>query len=210
MSKDEQNLVKQAIEFVAEGNTQEAIACLIEALNNDDWSIRSYAAQILGEIGKVSLDEKLFRKIIDRMLKAIKIEKDGWVREAFTKSFGKLGQNHPEVIQELLPPLLSVLMEDDHDGARGSAVKAIGDLGRIRPEHVEKSLPDLAEKLESDESWLVRYYSAYALGEIGKTIPEKIETYLETLTRVNENDVDNGVQDAARDALEKIKTALNQ
>lgn len=211
MTKDnEQNLVRQAIEYVAEGKTDEAIKCLVEALDNDDWSVRSYAAQILGEIGKMALEQVLFKKIIDKMLDSLSIEKDGWVRESLTKSLGKIGQNHTQIIETLIPSFVSVLLKDDHDGARGSAAKAIGDLGVLKAEFVGNALTHLASKLESDDSWIVRYYTAYALGEIAKSIPEKIEPYIEVLERVNENDADNGVQDAAREAVEKIKAALNR
>ena len=50
----EENLVRKAIEMVAEGKVDDAIKILLKSLReNDDWSVRSYSAQILGELSKV-------------------------------------------------------------------------------------------------------------------------------------------------------------
>ncbi|MFX1449925.1 MAG: HEAT repeat domain-containing protein [Promethearchaeota archaeon] len=202
----EENLVRKAIELVAEGETKKAIEVLLASLDNPDWSIRSYSAQILGELGKISLSEELFDKTIHSMAMHLINEKDGWVRESITKAFGKIGAGNPQVVKNIIPNIVSVLIKDEHEGARGSAAKSLGDIGRKSPELILEgsTLDYLAQRLKSDGSWIVRYYSAYALGEIGSQVPDKIEKYVEYLEAAT-NDEDDGVKNAAKEALGKIK-----
>ena len=219
----EENLVRKAIEMVAEGRVNEAIKILLKSLReNDDWSVRSYSAQILGELGKISFDDDLKVQMVEEMVETLKNEKDGWVREALTKAFGKIGVNfsksHPVLIETVIPRLIYVLINDDHEGAKGSAAKSLGDIGRIAPELILKEgnsiigeisyLDHIAKRLELDESWIVRYYTAYALGEIGTVKPEIGSKYLDQLKDVMTNDEDNGVRNAAQEAHNKIKNAL--
>ena len=220
----EENLVRKAIEMVAEGNVNEAVKILIKSLKeNTDWSVRSYSAQILGELGKIpSLSKDLKVELVSEMLITLKDEKDGWVREALTKAFGKIGQNfadeHPELIKQIIPRLIYVLINDDHEGAKGSAAKSLGDIGKIAPELIieedkslinnQSHLAHIAKRLELDESWIVRYYTAYAIGEIGTIKPNVVSDYTDVLKNIADNDPDNGVRNSAQEALDKIKNAL--
>ncbi|MHA1298631.1 MAG: HEAT repeat domain-containing protein [Candidatus Helarchaeota archaeon] len=201
----EENLVRKAIELVAEGETKQAIEVLLTSLKHADWSIRSYSAQILGELGKISLPEDIFSKTIEAMGVSLINEKDGWVRESLTKAFGKIGANNPDIVKNIIPTIVSVLIKDEHEGARGSAAKSLGDIGRRSPNLVEEgsTIDYLANRLEKDESWIVRYYSAYALGEIGSQLPDKVEKYKKILEAAT-NDDDDGVKNAAKEALAKI------
>ncbi|MFX0135969.1 MAG: HEAT repeat domain-containing protein [Candidatus Hodarchaeota archaeon] len=203
----EENLVRKAIELVAEGETKKAIEVLLASLDNPDWSIRSYSAQILGELGKISLSPELFTQTIQSMSIHLMNEKDGWVRESITKAFGKIGAQNPQVVKDIIPNIVSVLIKDEHEGARGSAAKSLGDIGRKSPDLIltGSTLNYLAQRLKSDKSWIVRYYSAYALGEIGSQVPDEIEKYIEHLKAAT-NDEDDGVKNAAKEALNKIKT----
>ena len=219
----EENLVRKAIEMVAEGKVNDAIKILLKSLReNNDWSVRSYSAQILGELGKISFDDDLKTQMVKEMVDTLKKEKDGWVREALTKAFGKIGVNfsksHPNLIEKIIPRLIYVLINDDHEGAKGSAAKSLGDIGRIAPELILKEedsvigqmsyLDHIAKRLELDESWIVRYYTAYAIGEIGTVKPEVGSKYLEKLKNIMTNDNDNGVRNAAQEAHDKIRNAL--
>ncbi len=219
----EENLVRKAIEMVAEGNVNDAVKILIKSLKeNSDWSVRSYSAQILGELGKIPLDKDLKVELVSEMLITLKNEKDGWVREALTKAFGKIGQNfadeHPELIQQIIPRLIYVLINDEHEGAKGSAAKSLGDIGKIAPDLIikeEKSLINnqshlahIAKRLELDESWIVRYYTAYAIGEIGSIKPKVVSSFMDLLKKIAESDPDNGVRNSAQEAFDKIKNAL--
>lgn len=201
----EENMVRKAIELVAEGETKQAIEVLLTSLKHEDWSIRSYSAQILGELGKISLPEDIFIKTIESMAVRLINEQDGWVRESLTKAFGKIGANNPEIVKDIIPTIVSILIKDEHEGARGSAAKSLGDIGRKSPELVLEgsTLDHLANRLKSDESWIVRYYSAYALGEIGSQVPKEIEKYIKILEEATK-DEDDGVKNAARESLAKI------
>ena len=221
----EENLVRKAIEMVAEGKVNDAIKILLKSLReNADWSVRSYSAQILGELGKISFDDALKSQMIKEMVETLKKEKDGWVREALTKAFGKIGINfsktHPKLIGDVIPRLIYVLINDDHEGAKGSAAKSLGDIGRVAPELIIKEgdslieqlshLDHIAKRLELDESWIVRYYTAYAIGEIGTVKPKEVSKFMDQLKDVMENDEDNGVRNAAQEAYDKIKNALEE
>ncbi|NHI91113.1 MAG: HEAT repeat domain-containing protein [Candidatus Lokiarchaeota archaeon] len=221
----DENLVRKAIEMVAEGNISEAIKVLLKSLKeNTDWSVRSYSAQILGELGKISLDNELKTQMVVEMIETLKNENDGWVREALTKAFGKIGINfsesHPDLIEQIIPRLIYVLINDEHEGAKGSAAKSLGDIGRVAPDLILKEddslieqkshLDHIAKRLELDESWIVRYYTAYAIGEIGTVKPRVVSKYLDKLKFTMENDEDNGVRNAAQEAYDKIKNALEE
>ncbi len=204
----EENLVRRAIELVAEGQTKEAIEVLLKSLKHEDWSIRSYSAQILGELGKISLPEDIFTDTIAKMATALVEESDGWVRESLTKAFGKIGSNNPEIIKDIVPTIVSILIKDEHEGARGSAAKSLGDIGKKSPDLVTtgSTLDHLANRLKNDVSWIVRYYSAYALGEIGTKVPDKVEKFVKVLKAAT-NDEDDGVKNAAKEALAKMQKA---
>jgi len=220
----EENLVRKAIEMVADGKVNEAVKILMISLKeNSDWSVRSYSAQILGELGKIQgLSKDLKVELVSEMLITLKKEKDGWVREALTKAFGKIGQNfadeHPELIQQIIPGLIYVLINDEHEGAKGSAAKSLGDIGKIAPDLIirqDKSLINnlshlahIAKRLELDESWIVRYYTAYAIGEVGTIKPKEVSEYMELLKKIADTDPDNGVRNSAQEAYDKIKSSL--
>lgn len=200
----EENLVRKAIELVAEGDSENAIKILLTSLKDEDWSIRSYSAQILGELGKISIPDDIFSETINEMASSLIQEKDGWVRESITKAFGKIGANNPQMVKDVIPYIVSILIKDEHEGARGSAAKSLGDIGRKLPELITSgtTLDHLAEKLQTDNSWIVRYYAAYALGEIGSQV--SLKKYIPVLEAATE-DEDDGVKNAAKEALGKIK-----
>ncbi|MHA1648964.1 MAG: HEAT repeat domain-containing protein [Candidatus Helarchaeota archaeon] len=203
----EKNPVKKAISLVADGKHADAIDILIEALDHADWSIRSYSAQILGELGKITGDtdtisEQILERALNKMLEKMNSDPDGWVREAITKAIGKITSFSTEVVKIAIPSLINVLENDEHDGARGSAANTIGKIGKIAPELVKDAINPLILALK-DEAWLVRYYAVYALGEIALKFPEKKE---EVVSKIEEvfNDEDPGVRDIAKETVKKI------
>ncbi len=203
----EKNPVKKAISLVADGKHADAIDILIEALDHADWSIRSYSAQILGELGKITGDtdtisEQILERALNKMLEKMNSDPDGWVREAITKAIGKITSFSTEVVKIAIPSLINVLENDEHDGARGSAANTIGKIGKIAPQLVKDAINPLILALK-DEAWLVRYYAVYALGEIALKFPEKKE---EVVSKIEEvfNDEDPGVRDIAKETVKKI------
>ena len=204
---DDMNPVKKAISLVADGKNDVAIDILIEALDHTDWSVRSYAAQILGELGKISgesgkVSQSIMEKALDKMLEKIKSDSDGWVREAITKAIGKMGSSFPAILKMAIPSLIHVLSSDEHDGARGSAANTIGTIGKNSPDLVLNAVNPLISALK-DDAWLVRYYAVYALGEIISGYPDKKEMGISKIEEVT-NDDDPGVRDIAKETLKKL------
>ncbi|MHA1264366.1 MAG: HEAT repeat domain-containing protein [Candidatus Helarchaeota archaeon] len=203
----EMNPVKKAISLVADGQNDEAVDILIDALDNEDWSVRSYAAQILGELGKISgetgkISKNIMEKALNKMLEKMKFDSDGWVREAITKAIGKMGSTLPNVLKMAIPSLINVLTKDEHDGARGSAANTLGTIGKNSPDLIKNAIDPLISALK-DEAWLVRYYAVYAIGEIIEKYPDKKEVGLSKLKEVC-NDEDPGVRDIAKETLKKL------
>ena len=59
-----------------------AVESLIKALNDEDWHVRSGAAEALGEIGD--------RRAVEPLIEALKDE-DGGVRKDAADALGKMG-----------------------------------------------------------------------------------------------------------------------
>ncbi|MFX1297102.1 MAG: HEAT repeat domain-containing protein [Promethearchaeota archaeon] len=204
---NEKNPVKKAIGLVADGKHESAIDILIDALDHTDWSVRSYSAQIIGELGKITgetgtVSPKIIENALNKMLDKMKNDPDGWVREAITKAIGKIGNYSIDVVKLAIPSLISVLENDEHDGARGSAANTIGSIGKTSPELVLGAVEPLISALK-DEAWLVRYYAVYALGEIALRFPEKKEAVVSKIEEIF-NDEDPGVRDIAKETVKKI------
>jgi HEAT repeat protein len=203
----EKNPVKKAISLVADGKHSMAIDILIEALDHTDWSVRSYSAQILGELGKITgetgtISQQILTKALDKMLAKMKSDPDGWVREAITKAIGKIGSFSTDVVQMAVPSLINVLKNDEHDGARGSAANTLGNIGKNAPDLVLDAIDPLIAAL-NDEAWLVRYYAVYALGEIALKFPDKRSAIIDKIEGIF-NDDDPGVRDIAKETVKKI------
>ena len=201
------NPVKKAISLVADGKNDIAIDILVEALDHADWSVRSYAAQILGELGKISgetgsISKKIIETALDKMLNKMKSDSDGWVREAITKAIGKIGSCMPDILKIAVPSLIEVLTKDEHDGARGSAANTIGTIGKNSAGLVKDAIDPLISSLQ-DDAWLVRYYAVYALGEIILKFPDKKEITISKIKEVS-NDEDPGVRDIAKETIKKL------
>ena len=204
---DEKNPVKKAINLVADGDHESAINILLEALDHEDWSVRSYAAQILGELGKIAgenkkIPVKILSKAVEKMLERMRTDSDGWVREALTKAIGKIGAITPKILKSAIPSLIDVLTQDEHDGARGSAANTLGSIGKASPNLVLDAVDPLISALK-DEAWLVRYYAIYALGEIALKYPDRKDIVVEKIEEIL-NDEDPGVRDIAKETVKKL------
>ena len=206
------NPVRKAIAYIAENNGKAALEILKETLKHEDWSIRSYAAQIIGELGKINPELVVSGEIIETLINTMKNDKDGWVREAAAKAMGKIAAHivlPTADLKTIIEIFHNILESDDHEGARGTAAQSLGDIGAKNPDLIIYSLPLLARSLKKDESWIVRYYAAYALGTIGAVRPKAVEKYLPILREKAEEDLDSGVRNSIKEALKKISQAYN-
>ncbi|MBD3230580.1 MAG: hypothetical protein GF329_20540 [Candidatus Lokiarchaeota archaeon] len=209
---NDSNPVRRAIAYIAENDIDSAVRILLETLHHEDWSVRSYAAQIIGELGKINADIITSGNVLDSLLKIVKTDKDGWVRESVAKAMGKIAVNTilPTAdLKAIVEALNNILDKDEHDGARGTSAQSLGDIGQKAPDLVLYSLPIISRRLKKDESWIVRYYAAYALGMIGSVRPKAVKKYIPLLREIAEEDVDSGVKDSIKDALRKISEAFN-
>ena len=205
--------MKKAIAYIAENNSKAAVKILLETLHHEDWSVRSYAAQIIGELGKINPDIITGSgDVLDSLLNVVKSDKDGWVRESAAKAMGKIAINivlPTADLKAIIDILNNILESDDHDGARGTSAQSLGDIGHQNADLILYSLPLLARRLKKDESWIVRYYAAYALGAIGSKKPKSVEKYIPLLREIGEDDKDEGVKDSIKTALKKISESFN-
>lgn len=209
---NDSNPVRKAIAYIAENNLDRAIEILLETLHHEDWSVRSYAAQIIGELGKINPDVITAGNVLDSLLKTVEKDNDGWVRESVAKAMGKIAVNTilPTAdLKSIIEALNNILDKDEHDGARGTAAQSLGDIGKKNPDLVLYSLPILSRRLKRDDSWIVKYYAAYALGNIGSVRPKSVKKYVDLLREISKEEVDAGVKDSIKEALRKISEAFN-
>jgi HEAT repeat protein len=179
------------------GEKEEAIAALVELLQDKDDSVRSGAAFALGELGKASenviaallerlqdehdsvrsgaayalgLSGKASENVIAALLERLQDEHDS-VRSGAAYALGNLGNGLENVIAALLERL-----KDKHDSVRSGAVSALGNLGNGS----ENVIAALLERLQ-DEHDSVRSGAAIALGELGNGLENVIAALLERL-----------------------------
>jgi 3-methyladenine DNA glycosylase AlkD len=123
----------------------------LEALRDEDYLVRSSAAEALGKLGKPT-DE-----VITGLLEALRDE-HSVVRSGAAEALGKLGKPTDEVITGLLEAL-----RDEDYLVRSSAAEALGKLGKP----TDEVITGLLEALR-DEDYLVRSSAAEALKTLRK------------------------------------------
>jgi HEAT repeat protein len=132
-----------------------AIPVLIDALEDEDFRIRLYATEILGQIGGAEGVTALTDALRDPEWR---------VRWRAADALGKLGDQ--AVVQDLCE-----MMRDENKDVRMSAAWALGRLG------YGEAVPSLL-RLLTDRDWRVRWAGAEALWCIG---PEAVPALLELL-----------------------------
>ena len=159
---------------------QRLIETMVKALKNDNWQVRTYAAETLGRLAVSSSVVPLISALED----------DHWsVRAAAAKALGQI--KHPDAVE----PLLKVLRTEE---------KYTRNVWRIRKNAVialaQINDPKAAEPLIAalqDEDNYVRAYAAYALGCIEEQrAVEPLKALLDDKSRDARN--------CASDALYKI------
>ncbi len=146
------------------GEKEEAIATLVELLQDEESDLRSSAVFGLVRLGKDS-DE-----IINPLLQLLQ-DKDSDLRRSAALALGLLGKNSDEIINPLLQ-----LLQDEHSDLPLSAADALGRLGKNSDEIINRLL-----QLLQDEKSSVRLSAAFALGQLGKDSDEIINPLLQLL-----------------------------
>jgi HEAT repeat protein len=181
------------------------VPLLVQALQDEAWSVRKAACEALGAIGDPQAIPHLAQALQDEawwvrkapcwalgaigdpqaippLLQALQYE-DRWVRKAACKALGAIGD--PQAI----PPLLQALKDEDR-WVREAAYWALGAIGD------PQAIPPLLQALKDEDRW-VREAAYWALGAIGD--PQAIPHLAQAL-----QDEDRWVRKAACEALGKI------
>ena len=136
---------------------ERAVPVLIDALNDDDRTLRAYVAGALGNLG----DKRAVPSLI-----SILGDEDSWVRREAALALGELGD------ERAVDPLINAL-NDDEGIVRLYALRALGNLKDTR------AVPHVVDALRGDNSWRqwigalrgdenrVRQEAATVLGKIG-------------------------------------------
>ncbi|MEP0779213.1 HEAT repeat domain-containing protein [Microcoleus sp. ZQ-A2] len=153
------------------GEKEEAIAALVELLQDKDDSVRYLAAIALGKLGKAS------ENVIAALLERLQDEKDS-VRSRAADALGKLGKASENMIAALLERL-----QDEKDSVRSRAADALGKLGKAS----ENVIAALLERLQ-DEKDSVRSRAADALGNLGKNSSDVATAVAERISQHSDSD----------------------
>jgi HEAT repeat protein/energy-coupling factor transporter ATP-binding protein EcfA2 len=164
------------------GEKEEAIACILTLLKDENSSMRSSAAFALGNLGNDS------EVVLTALLESFKDENSS-VRFSAADALGNLG-NDSEVV---LTALLESLKDEDSDVC-SSAADALGNLGNDS----EVVLTALLESLKDEDS-SVRFSAGDALANLGNDSEAVLTALLESL-----KDENTDVRFSAADVLGKL------
>jgi len=153
LRSDDSSIVRQKVSEALVKMGMQATPRLVEALDDDDWRVRSQIAWILGEIGDSRAVPYLIKQINDSV-------RD--VRKNVVWALGQIG-----VDARAVDPLFNALKDED-PGVRSEARTAIVKMGESAVNRLIQSL--------NDEDEFIRNTSAWALGEIGGRRGTSFET----------------------------------
>jgi hypothetical protein len=142
---------------------KEIIPRLLWSLNEDSASFGWGAAAVLGEIGKNN-----YKIVEDITLMLFHFLEDDFTREGILWGLGRLGQTHPEVVQEAAPRIQACLA-DPNPQVRTYAAWSLGIIG------ARAATPDL-QRL-TDDSEPARLYEDDTLREttVGQIVREALQ-----------------------------------
>ena len=157
-----------------------AIPALITALKDEDWSVRSSAAEAIGKIAEANPGKEVL-EAITALINALKDE-DSDVRLSAAEAIREIAeanQGNKEVL-EAITALINAL-KDDYSRVRESAAEAIGKIGEANPNSKEvlEAIPALITALK-DNNKDVRKRAAEVIGKIGVN-DEQFETIVRML-----------------------------
>ncbi len=199
---------KEAIRFLKQIGSDEALEALITALKDKDIEIRREIVYALGELRSKKVVEALCSVLkdddrgvrrsttfslmeinsiyaVDSLINALE-DADANVRLMAIQALTRLGD------KKAIEPFITLLRKDENKVVRSSAATGLGEIGDRR------AIKPLISALK-DESEIVRRWTAISLGRIGD------ETVIPMLSEALQ-DQDEEVQKAAKEAIEKIKT----
>jgi len=165
-----------------------ALPVLVQALKEEDLSMRMAAAEAVGRIGPAA------QPAIPALVNMLK-EYENSERTVATYALIQIGDPAGKAIESL-----TSLLNDKNSQTRISAAVALWLLeGQSQP------TLELLKKNNGPEDWQDRFFSAYTLGEFGSAAKEAVPALLELL-----HDEHEGVREHAAKALMKIDPAAAQ
>jgi len=162
----------------------DAVPALIQALHDEEGSVRSVAAHILPAIDLTSATPA-----IPTLIQALHDE-DGFVRSVAAHTLGKIGPGAATAVPALIQAL------HDEDGFVHSV--AAHTLGKIGP-GAATAVPALIQALHDKDGFVLRSAAALALGKIGPGAATAVPALIQAL-----HDEDGSVRSAAALALGEI------
>jgi hypothetical protein len=137
---------KVRIELLGITRSDRAVSALVQALNHEDYDVRTIAAYALGNIGNEAA--------VSALVQALNHE-DYDVRTIAAYALENIGN------EAAVPALVQALNDEDYD-VRSSAAYALGNIGN------EAAVSALVQAL-NDEDYYVRRNAAEALGKIASS-----------------------------------------
>ena len=111
-----------------------AVPHMVELLDDEDWSLRAAAADVLGDLGATASDT------VSRLARALDDESE-WVRRNAVEALGNIGPAAAEAV-----PALTRRLQDSESWVRHNAALALAKIGPAAAEAV----PTLQKNIEDD------------------------------------------------------------
>ncbi len=173
----------------------EIVPVLIEALHDDDFTMRVSAARALGTVGELSngVIEALILALPDPSLDANPLTSvSDFGNNGAAEALGQLTAKFPSLQAKML-----ALLKNDSGHVRGGAARALG-YASIHSAELLDALSSAAQDME----WPVRYQALEALARIGKSNDRIVNVCLKAV-----DDPEWTVKSMAIETMGKVKPA---
>ncbi|MCL2116603.1 MAG: HEAT repeat domain-containing protein [Methanobrevibacter sp.] len=179
LSDNDVEIRKQAVNSLDGIRDETAIGPLIEAMKDENTPVRHKAAEILGNMGDV---------VVDELINIVTNETGEYKRFA---SFAlKLTGSEKAV------DYFALAIKDEDFGVRKVAVRSLGELKAI------DKIDDIAEVMMEEEDWGVRLAAIRALGDM------EVEEAIVLIKKARRKEKDKDFKKAANKAIKKIEKAI--
>ncbi|MCL2157324.1 MAG: HEAT repeat domain-containing protein [Methanobrevibacter sp.] len=178
--KDDDVEVRKLAVNSLEGTTDEvAIGPLIEAMKDENTPVRHKAAEILGNMGDV---------VVDELINIVNSEEGEYKRFA---SFALKLTGSEKAID-----YFASAINDEDFGVRKVAVRSLGEL------KATDKIDDIAKVMMEEEDWGVRLAAIRALGDM------EVEEAIVVIKKARRKEKDKDFKKAANKAIKKIEKAI--
>ena len=170
---------KQAVNSLEGTRDEITIGPLIEAMKDENTPVRHKAAEILGNMGEV---------VVNQLIHIVNSEKGEYKRFA-SFALKLTGSN------EAIDYFASAIHDEDF-GVRKIAVRSLGEL------KATDKIDEIAEVMMEEEDWGVRLAAIRALGDM------EVEEAIDLIKKARRKEKDKDFKKAANKAIKKIEKAI--